>query len=262
MGENWEMHRSDALRWLTEYEGPPFDALITDPPYSSGGQFRGDRMGSTDSKYTQTESQGVRPDFDGDTRDQRSFLTWMAVWLMAARRCLVVGAPVVLFSDWRQLPTMTDALQAGGMVWRGIAVWDKTPACRPAMDSFAAQAEYIVWGSNGPMPRDARAGCLPGVFTHRVAQNDKHHQTGKPTPLMRDIVRICPKGGAALDPFAGSGTTGVAALLEGRRFVGLEITDAYHEIAQRRLREAAAAFQGTHETTPLFGAAPHPDENV
>lgn len=249
------IHRGDMLRWLLDAPAESVDALITDPPYSSGGQFRGDRMGSTDKKYTQTTAAtvGTRPDFDGDNRDQRSFLAWMSVWLWEAKRVLVPGAPVVLFTDWRQLPTVTDALQAGGMVWRGIAVWDKTEAARPQMDGFKAQAEYMVWGSNGPMPRDGRTGCLPGVFQARVDQRDKHHQTGKPTALMREVVKICPPGGLILDPFAGSGTTGVAALFEGRRFVGCETVPEVADIAERRLADAASAADGTFETAPLFG---------
>lgn len=255
MSERWTLHRGDMLRWLTEQPDGAFDALITDPPYSSGGQFRGDRMGSTDDKYTQREFRGARPDFEGDNRDQHSFLTWMAIWLMEVKRVLRPGAPVVVFSDWRQYPTMSDALQAGGMVWRGVAIWDKTEGARPQMGAFRNQVEYILWGSNGPFQGSEAVGCLPGVFRYPVKQSDKHHQTGKPTPLMRDVVRICPPGGVVLDPFAGSGTTGVAALLEGRRFVGCELSEAYHAIASTRLVEAAAAAEGTHATTPLFGAA-------
>lgn len=250
----WTLHRGDMMRWLLDAPSASVDALITDPPYSSGGVFRGDRMGSTDSKYTRTEYQGQRPDFDGDNRDQRSFLTWMALWLWESKRVLKAGAPVVLFCDWRQLPTVTDALQAGGMVWRGLAVWDKTYACRKQMDGFAAQSEYIPWGSNGPMPRDGRTGCLPGVFTVPVRGEDKHHQTGKPTALMREIVKICPPGGLILDPFAGSGTTGVAALFEGRRFVGCETVAEVADVAERRLADAASAADGTFATAPLFGA--------
>jgi len=249
---NYELHQTDAFRWLCDAPAASVQALITDPPYSSGGMVRGDRMARTDTKYTSTEHQGRRSDFTGDNRDQRGFLAWMTLWLSEAQRVLEVGAPVVLFSDWRQLPVMSDALQSGGFVWRGIAVWDKTEGARPMMDSFRSQCEYIVWGSNGPMPRDGRVGCLPGVFRYVVKQNDKHHQTGKPLPLMRDVVRICPAGGTILDPFAGSGTTGVAALMEGRRFIGCELVDDYVETSRRRLDQAAQETRG-EGSGPLFG---------
>jgi site-specific DNA-methyltransferase (adenine-specific) len=55
---------------------------------------------------------------------------------------------------------------------------------------------------------------------------------------MRQLAQICAPGGTILDPFAGSGTTGVAALLEGRPFVGIELTDTYYRTADARLTEA------------------------
>ena len=61
--------------------------------------------------------------------------------------------------------------------------------------------------------------------------------TGKPTELMQALVRICPAGGVVLDPFAGSGSTGVGALLEGRQFIGFEREAAYVEIAAKRLAD-------------------------
>jgi site-specific DNA-methyltransferase (adenine-specific) len=79
----------------------------------------------------------------------------------------------VVFTDWRQPPTTTDAVQAGGCVWRGIGVWDKTFGCRPARGRFAAQAEYFVWGSKGAMPYERAVECLPGVFTHTVKHSEK-----------------------------------------------------------------------------------------
>lgn len=114
-------------------------------------------------------------------------------------------------------------LQAGGFVWRGLVVWDKTEACRPAMGRFAAQCEYIAWGRAGPSQDREDVGCLWGVIREPVRVADKHHITGKPTAVMQQLVRVCPPDGTVLDPFAGSGTTGVAALLKGRRFVGIEI---------------------------------------
>jgi len=144
------------------------------------------------------------------------------------------GAPLVCFTDWRQLPSTTDTIQVGGWVWRGIAVWDK-PTARPALGRFMNSAEYMVWGSKGPMPQRDGIGNLPGTYRVSVRQADKHHVTGKPTDLMRQVVRICAPGGLILDPFAGSGTTGVASLLEGRQFIGIEQEHVYVDIAQRRL---------------------------
>src|SRR5690606_12016068 len=112
---------------------------------------------------------------------------WASIWLAECWRVAVDGAPLIVFIDWRNLPTMTDAVQAGGWVWRGIAAWDKTEAgSRPQSGRPRAQCEYIVWGSKGPMPIEGPV--LPGFFTHRHTLDDRHHQTGKPTPLMRELA--------------------------------------------------------------------------
>ncbi|MNL55354.1 Modification methylase DpnIIB [compost metagenome] len=76
---------------------------------------------------------------------------------------------------------------------------------------------------------------LPGAYQVPVKQSDKHHLTGKPTDLMRKLVRICERGGLILDPFAGSGTTLVAAVTEGYRAIGIELSKAYAGIARQRL---------------------------
>ena len=52
---------------------------------------------------------------------------------------------------------------------------------------------------------------------------------------MQDLVKICPPAGTVLDPFAGSGSTGVAALREGRQFIGIELSDHYADIAEQRM---------------------------
>jgi site-specific DNA-methyltransferase (adenine-specific) len=71
------------------------------------------------------------------------------------------------------------------------------------------------------------------------------HPTVKPLALMQWLVRLlCPPGGLVLDPTAGSGTTGAAALLEGRRFIGIELEPAYLEIAQARIAHHAETCAG------------------
>lgn len=232
------LHLGDALSILASMPDASVDALVTDPPYSSGGFTRGDRTGDTKSKYLQSDS-GNRErliDFAGDNRDQRGYEFWCALWLSECLRIVKPGGVACLFTDWRQLPVTTDVLQAGGFVWRGVVPWYK-PASRPQAGRFTAACEYMVWGSRGGMETDYTAPVLPGFF-QASSPREREHITQKPLDVMRQIVRIAPKGGVVLDPFMGSGTTGVAAVLEGRRFVGSELIETYAEISEKRIRVA------------------------
>lgn len=245
----------DALAILAALPDASVDALITDPPYSSGGQYKTDRMASTSAKYSSAEVDR-NDDFSGDNRDQRSFLMWMNLWLGEARRIVKPGGVLLMFTDWRQLPISTDAVQVGGWIWRGIVPWAKTIA-RPQVGRFTASCEYVVWGSNGAMPLERGVPALPGFYTGNAPQK-REHQTQKPVDVMRELVKICPEGGTVLDPFMGSGTTGVAAVLEGRRFVGVEMVDHYQQVAQRRICEAQgqAVPRGAQEAFDLTGGTP------
>lgn len=239
------LYQADALAVLGEMPTASVDALITDPPYSSGGQYKGDRSAATGDKY----GGETMVDFSGDNRDQRSFLTWMNLWLTEGMRVVRPGGVCALFTDWRQLPTMTDALQVGGWVWRGVVPWAK-PSGRPAYKQRAwlNQCEYVVWGTAGSSATTANGATepLPGFYVGSPPR-DREHQTQKPLDVMRAPVRICPEGGTILDPFAGSGTTGAAALIEGRRFIGSEMTAHYADVAAARLRSVAQGYRDDGE---------------
>ena len=231
-----ELIYGDALRVMQRMDDGCFDALITDPPYASGASGKSGREQSTAKKYTSTKGMCPYPDFAGDQMDQRSWTHFMREVLREGHRVCRSGAVCVLFIDWRQLPSMTDALQWAGWTWRGIAVWDK-PSGRPQRGRFRQQAEFIVWGSNGKMPLERNVGCLPGVFRQANPAN-RIHVTEKPLQLMRDVVQICTPGGRILDPFAGSGTTVLAAVQEGYEAVGIELTDAYFQLGTQRVEQA------------------------
>lgn len=233
----WEILRGDTLKLLRLFEPGTFDAIITDPPYSSGGRTQAEKNKSVVQKYS-SMGENAPPSFDGDNRDQRSWTRWAAEWLSDARKICKEGAPVCMFIDWRQLPSASDALQWAGWIWRGTAVWDKGNS-RPQKGRFRQQAEYIVWGSNGNMPVNRPVPCLPGVFKHGNPQN-RIHLTEKPLQLMRDIVKITEPGGLILDPFAGAGTTVLAALMEGYRAVGIEMSSEYAKLSRERIESALA----------------------
>ncbi len=238
-GENWTILHSDTLQLIRAFQPESFDALITDPPYASGGWKPNEKNQTPSQKYSSMAREDALPDFDGDNLDQRSWTHWMAEWLSDARKACKPGAPICLFIDWRQYPSITDALQWAGWIWRGAAVWDKVTS-RPQKGRFRQQGEFIVWGSNGPMPLSRPVGCLPGVFRYTNPQN-RIHVTEKPLQLMRDIVKICEPGGRILDPFAGAGTTILAAAKEGYEAVGIEKSDVYYKLGGDRVRFALAA---------------------
>ena len=77
-------------------------------------------------------------------------------------RVLRDGAPGLLFTDWRQLPLTTDALQCAGFTWRGVAVWDKTEGVRPQLGRFRNQAEYVVWAARATCRLAAAPRCCLG----------------------------------------------------------------------------------------------------
>jgi len=225
----------DLLRVLPEFPDKLFGGIICDPPYSSGAADQNAKQKATSQKYSSAKPGNMLPDFEGDSKDQRSWTHWMAEWLSEARRVVRDGAPICMFIDWRQLPSMTDALQWAGWLWRGTLVWDKVN-CRPQRGRFRQQAEFVVWGSNGHMPVDRVAPVLPGVFRETMPSHTKRiHQTEKPLGVMREIVRIVEPGGIILDPFAGAGTTILAAKLEGYPAVGIELSEHYAKAAKARV---------------------------
>lgn len=233
------VHRGNALELLSRIEPNSVDAVITDPPYSSGGRTTSERQREPSAKYQQ--SQSVKwLDFSGDNRDQRSWTWWMSLWLSLALPAVRPGGYVIVFTDWRQLPATTDALQAGGWVWRGIVPWDKTESSRaPHTGYFRHQAEYAVWGTRGTSLPSQHGGPWPGVFrAPKVRPSDRHHMTTKPVEVMRHLVQAVPPGGLVLDPFCGSGSTGVACKEAGRRFIGLELVPEYAAVARRRIEAA------------------------
>ena len=215
----------------------PVDAVITDPPYASGGMYRGDRTASPADKYIHSGTKRDWRTFANEAKDQRSWMSWCERWLKALP--VRDGTYVCSFIDWRQLPALSDAYQWAGLMWRGIVSWDKGLGSRaPHKGYFRHQCEYLVWGTAGKCAAAEHAGPYPGSFTVPVLQADKHHMTGKPTALMRELVKIVPPGGIIFDPFMGSGTTGVGAVLEGRRFIGIEIDRGHFDTACRRIAQA------------------------
>jgi site-specific DNA-methyltransferase (adenine-specific) len=127
--------------------------------------------------------------------------------------------------------------------------------------SRPAQAPSRFFYCSKPSRSERDAGCeaLPETAMHIFGGKETRprrntHPTVKPVELMSWLVRlVCPPDGLVLDPFAGSGSTGVAALSEGRQFLGIERDPAYARIARARLGHAEKRTQAKSTSPGLDG---------
>lgn len=164
------------------------------------------------------------------------------------------GCPVAEMD--RQSGTLKSGAKRGGAYARSLGVHDGGQR----LDGLACYADsggasrFFYAAKASARERDAGLGHLPTRAGHEVCDREEGsagannpragtrgpranvHPTVKPIAIMRYLVRlVTPPGGLVLDPFAGSGTTGCAAVIEGARFLGLELSPEYAEIARARI---------------------------
>lgn len=188
------------------------DTVITDPPYGIG-LTNNDRDG-----HRRAQSYEILGDHD------RTVSIKALLW---ADNCEI---PTVAFaSPWAPWPG----------TWRNLIAWDKGGAVGGGGDICTCLKrtwELIQIARNGAM----NGGREDSVWRFPMVPSDTvDHIAAKPLPLMRALVqRFTNERWMVVDPFMGSGTTGVACALEGRRFIGVEIEHGHFYRAKRRIIEA------------------------
>ena len=183
-------------------ELPVVDALVTDPPYGidfgNKGNFKASHGWSQRRENLEWDAVKPAPEIIDSMLDR-------------SMEQIIWGGNY--FSDC--LPP--------SMRW---LIWDK------GQRNFSLADFEMAWTSQHKASR---------IFTFsrgEAMQDERHHPTQKPIALMEWCLGFLPKAEVILDPFMGSGTTGVAAVNLGRRFIGIEREEEYFEVALRRIEEA------------------------
>lgn len=199
--------------------------IITDPPYSERTHDGHDGPMSRRHDGAEARSIGYEALTPADAES-------LSVVLSAAS-----SGWVVWFTDHVLAPAIERALKAEGRtVFPFLPYHHPGRSVRLAGDGPSSWTDWIVVSRT---KAQNRWGTLRGGYVANEGWNDKERMGGKPTRLMRLVVSdYSRKGELVCDPFMGAGTTGVACMLEGRDFIGIEIDPEAFETACRRIDEA------------------------
>lgn len=213
--ENTIIH-ADSLTVLRQMEPESVDAVITDPPYGIN--------------YVSQTGAKVKND------------TAPFIWfLYDAFRVLKPGGSIICFTRWDVQQTFIDAMKLAGFKVKSEVIWDKVIGGQGDLKAqFSPSHENIIFAIKGKYsfpghrPRDL-------VTYQKLASSQMIHPTEKPVGLLTNLISSVTKpGDLIVDPFAGSGSTCVAAKKTGRRFIGIELDDEHFEKASRRIEEVTA----------------------
>jgi site-specific DNA-methyltransferase (adenine-specific) len=198
------------------------DSLITDPPY-------GLNVG-----YGRTKFGTRRIDGDAD-------MSLILGVFKATAHLMVPDAWTATFCGYSQVGEVQMATEASGYKVKTVIVWDK------AMPSLGMgirnQHEMVVLAKQGRPVEPFMGGNVWRILRERGTPQHPHM---KPQALMSRLIDYySPEGGMVLDPFAGSGSTLVAAKQLGRTAIGIEIDESYCELIAKRLDQGVLDFGAT-----------------
>lgn len=223
----------DALACCSQIPSASIDAIITDPPYCAGA--------ISEAARTSARGQGLRSEtisrfgwFIGDNMGTGGLAFLLRALASEGMRIIKSTGGLLVFCDWRMQPILELAIESAGLRYQGLVVWNKGNMGLGL--GFRHQHELIMHFTFGA-PEYHDKGTPDVLTVSRVSIEDRKHQTQKPVELLSYLIRVvAPIGGIIIDPFAGSGSTCVAAKKMGRRYLAFEIDPMTCDLARERVR--------------------------
>lgn len=223
-----KIYNADCVQGLQSWGGVA-DLILTDPPYniSMANNFR-----------TMKGRSGI----DFGEWDKGFDLTG---WIPNAISKLRNGGSIIIFNAWRNMGSIAHALEENGCLVKEMIQWQKAnPMPRNRDRLYVTTCEFAIWATKGKgwIFNRQRQTYENTIFQYPIVSAKKRiHPTQKPVDLLKDLVLIHSNpGDIVLDPFMGSGSTAIAAIETGRKFVGFELDSNYYDAARKRIKSKVA----------------------
>ena len=220
--------KGDCLELLKTLENESIDALITDPPYNI----------ARDNNFTSMGRAGI--DF-GDWDKGFNLISWLPIAIEKLKK----GGNIIIFTSWKNTTPIIKELEKINCEAKDmIRVEKSNPMPRNRDRRFVTDYEIAIWavkkGAKWTFNRQLETYERPLIKTKVTPKSEKiekGHPTQKNIETMEWLIeRLTNEGDIVLDPFMGSGTTGVACQNLNRDFIGCELSDEYFEMEQKRLQ--------------------------
>ncbi|MGB2762684.1 MAG: site-specific DNA-methyltransferase [Minisyncoccales bacterium] len=249
---NFTLYLGDCLKFLKEFPENSVDMIFADPPYllSNGGftVHAGKRVSVNKGKWD--KSNGLKKDF-----------YFHLDWIKACKRVLKPNGTIWISGTYHSIYTCGFALQVAGYHVLNDITWYK-PNASPNLSCryFTASHETLIWARKDKKAKHAfnykkmREGSWPEDFLKKPNTQMRSvwaistpkpeekkfgkHPTQKPLDLLNRIVLASTKkNDLILDPFTGSSTTGIAAILNDRKFIGIDTEKKFLDLSIKRFEE-------------------------
>jgi site-specific DNA-methyltransferase (adenine-specific) len=230
----------DCMNAMKQIPAASVDLIITDPPYNLGN-FMMER---------DTNLKKMRDNFFATAGwDNMDFGTWsksMDQFFAIAATLLKKGGSMIVFMSIIKVETVIKLAQKNGFYYKTTGIWHKTNPMPRNMNLhfvnstetwiyFTYKARTGTFNNNGEVLHDFIETSVAPLSERKFGK----HPTQKPEALMSFFIKtLSNPGECVLDPFMGSGTTGVSAKKENRNFIGIELDATYFQMASKRINEA------------------------
>lgn len=225
MINRFKLYHGDCMDILPTLEPGLIDSLVTDPPYGTASPTKVCKRGSELTPF----------DIDWDNTMPLDWLKWID-------SILCLGGAGFIFTDLNKVSYLFSELENNALHPLQLFFWiKKNPPPNPRKNFRSAVETSVFFRKPGKINYWDGGGHTTNTFmTNLVSSSERTaHPTQKPISLMKHLIQlVTPSDGIVIDPFMGSGTTGVAAMQLGRRFIGIERDQTYFNTASQRIEDA------------------------